>query len=389
MHKVKILHVHTLPAVTGSGIRTLIVMKGLDKVGYEVEFACAPGGSLINEIEIEGIKFRPIKHFVQKISPYNDLMALWELVRLIKREKYDIIHTHNSKAGFIGRLAGKISGIPIIIHTVHGFAFHAFEKSWCRKLFIYLERFAARFADRLIVVSEPLEEWGLELNIGKRSQYITIYDGIEIEKFTLDFDIAKKKQELGIKVDDLVVGVVAKLWEGKGHECILYAAKEIMKRTPNVKFMFVGEGYLRDRLEERVKDLGLGDYIIFTGFRADIAEINAIFDIAVLASFFEGLGRVLLEAMVLAKPVVATRVGGIVDVVDDGENGFLVEPNDSDALAEAIIKLLSDEELRFKMGEAAKNKIDRRFSAETMVSKIKELYGALIDKKLSLSKGSK
>jgi len=381
MRKYNVLHIHTLPIISGSGIHTLTMMKGLDKSKFEVEFACAPGGDLIDEVVSCGIRFHQIRNFVQEISIYDDLMALFELICLMMRQRFDIVHTHNSKAGFIGRLAARIAGVPIIVHTIHGFAFHEFEKPPRQALFIFLERIAARFADKLITVSEPLKDWGLRLKIGKPEQYITIYDGIEINQFDLDINIGEKRREFGIKSADLVVGAVSKLWEGKGHKCILEAAKRVLEKIAKVKFMFVGEGYLRAELQELTKHLGLSDYVIFTGFRSDIPEVTAIFDIAVLASFFEGLGRVLLEAMVLAKPVIATRVGGIVDVVDDGQTGILVPPNDSVALAQAMIKLLSDKDLRIRMGRAGRDKIDTKFSAQTMVNQIQGVYEKLIIKK--------
>jgi len=378
MKKIKVLHVHTLPVISGSGINVLLTMDKLDKNKYEVEFACAPGGGLINEVLRRNIRFHSVRHFIQRASPYNDIVALAELIRIIKKNKYDIVHTHNSKSGFIGRLAAKISGVPVIIHTIHGFSFHSFERPFRRKLFIFLERIAAHWADKLIVISNPLREWGLSLGVGKPSQYSTIYSGIEIDNFKISIDIDKKKREFRIKANELVVGVVAKLWEGKGHRDMLRAAKEAVKKVPEVKFMFVGEGYLRKELEQFADSLGLNKHIIFTGFRTDIPEITSIFDVSVLASYFEGLGRVLLEAMVLGKPVVATRVGGIVDVVDDGRTGILVPPHNDKALAEAMIKLLLDKELREKMGERAKRKVDDRFSSVTMVNKIQQVYEELL-----------
>lgn len=377
MSKVKVLHIHTLPVISGSGINTFLTMIRLNKERYEVEFACAPGGPLIDEVESQGIKFHPIRNFVQRISIYNDLLALWELVCLMRGQRYDIVHTHNSKAGFIGRLAAKISGVAIIVHTIHGFAFHEYENPPRRKLFICLEKFAGRFTDKLITISEPLKQWGQELGIGKPERYVTVYSGIELDKFQVNINIKEKKRQFGINPEDKVIGVVSKLWEGKGHKCILQAAQRVIIEVPNVKFMFVGEGYLRGELEKLTHQLGLRDYVIFTGFRTDIPEVTAIFDIAVLASFFEGLGRVLLEAMVLGKPVIASEVGGIVDVVDDGKTGILVPPNDSNALAGAIVRLLSDDGLRKKMGKAGKEKIDAKFSAQTMVSQIEKVYEEL------------
>lgn len=375
MSKIRVLHIHTLPVESGSGIHTLITLQRLDKNRYEVEFACAPGGDLISKIEEIGIRFYPIKHFVNSINIFQDLLALRELVSLIKTRKYTIVHTHNTKAGFIGRLAAKLTGTPIIVHTIHGFAFHRYE-SWLRKrLFIILEHIAANFSDKLISVSTPLKEWGLGLGIGKEAQYCVIPDGIEIEKFCIDGkDIEKTRSEWGIKETDLVVGMVAKLWRGKGHLTLLAAMPLIIEQVPNVKFLIVGEGYLRSELEAIALKRGLKDYIIFTGFRRDIPLLTATFDIAVLPSLFEGLGRVILEAMALGKPVVASNVGGIPEVVDNGVNGFLVPPEDKEALAKAISKLLKDQELRQEMGEKAKRSITDKFAAERMVKEIQKVY---------------
>lgn len=382
MRKIKVLHIHTLPVITGSGINTLLTMTGLDKDRFDVEFACAPGGPLADEAVMQGIKFHPIRHFVQRVSPYNDIAALGELVSLMRKNKYDIVHSHNSKAGFIGRLAAKITRVPVIVHTIHGFAFHDQEKPPRRALFILLEKFAAPMADKLIVISNPLREWGLSLGIGKPEQYITIYSGIELDKFRTNIDVIKKKAEFGIGPGDKVVGVVSKLWEGKGHKCILQAAGEVVKKVHNVKFLFVGEGYLKDELENLADELGLKDKVIFTGFRTDIPEITACFDIALLVSLFEGLGRVLLEAMAMGKAVIASRVGGIIDVVDDGKTGILIPPGDKEALAQAMVRLLSDSDLAARMGKAGKEKIDARFSAKTMVKEIEKVYNELISKKL-------
>jgi glycosyltransferase involved in cell wall biosynthesis len=376
--KIKVLHVHTLPVISGSGINTLLTMTGLDNNKYSVEFACSPGGPLVEEAIQSGVAFRPIKHLVQPVSIYHDILGLLELISLLRKHKYDIIHTHNSKAGFIGRLAAKIAGVPVIVHTIHGFSFHEFERPPRRALFLFLERFAALFADKLITISGPLKDWGLSLGIGKPWQYVTIYSGIEISKFNVNIDKEGLKRRLGILPGELVIGVVSKLWEGKGHRNILEATKEVLKEFPNLKLLIVGDGYLKPDLEKLIKQLNIEDRVIFTGFRKDIPELTSLFDVAILASFFEGMGRVLLEAMVLEKPVIGTRVGGIVDVVDEGKTGLLVPPNDSAALAVTMTTLLRNQELRVKMGRAAKQKIDEQFSAQNMVRKIEELYDELI-----------
>jgi len=379
--RIKILHLHTLTVISGSGINTLITMQGLKKSGYEIEFASRPGGGLEDEVKKNGFRFRPVKYFRQEVNIACDLMALLELIALIRNGKYTIVHTHNSKAGFLGRLAAAICGVPVVVHTIHGFSFHDNENAIRKALFIFLERSAARFSDRLIAVSTPLKEWGLRLGVGENDKYRVIPDGIEIEKFNRCFDQTKIKKEFGFLPGHLVVGAVAKLWEGKGHLDILEAAQYIINEVPNVKFLFVGEGPLRARLEREVASKHLESYVVFAGFRKDIPEITSIFDVAVLVSSFEGLGRVLLEAMILGKPVVATRVGGIPEIVHDGENGFLVSAGDPYPLASCVIKLLKDEKLRKTMGDTGRKMIDERFCSDKMVEDISKLYTELLEAK--------
>ncbi|MFC1804922.1 glycosyltransferase family 4 protein [Candidatus Omnitrophota bacterium] len=381
MHKIKVLFVHTLPVVSGSGLAVYYMIKGLDKDKYDLEFACAPGGPLIEKIASTGITVRPVKHLVQEVHIIKDILALIEMVFLIRRRKYTIVHTHNSKAGVIGRLAAKISGVPIIIHTFHGFSFHRFERPFRRWLFKSIERFTARLTDKLLIISKPLREWGLSEGIGDPGKYVINYDGIEFDKFRRDFDREKIRSGFGIEDDESVVGMVSKLWEGKGHKYLLQAAVKIIQRVPRVRFMLVGDGYLRDNLKEQAEELGVLDHVIFTGFREDIPEITSIFDIACLPSLFEGMGRVLLEAQIMGRPVVATRVGGIVEIVKDNETGLLIEPADSDALALAIIRLLTDSAMARRLGEAARHHIGEEFSVSRMVEKVEEVYEELLKAK--------
>jgi glycosyltransferase involved in cell wall biosynthesis len=371
---IKVLHIHVMSVVSGSGINTYLSMEGMDPQQYTVEFACAPGGKLTELAIRAGIAFHPVNHFVQPINPYRDLRALIELIQIIRRGKYDIVHTHNSKGGILGRLAAWLCRTPVIIHTVHGFAFHSSETPLRRKLFVQLERWAAKVSDRLIVISQPLQEWGLRMRIGKPSQYTKIYSGIELDKFKCSRPPAELRRGLGICPDDFVVGLVAKLWTGKGHAATINATKQLVASDPKFKLVIVGEGYLRDELEQQTQELGLQSHVIFTGFRSDIPDLNAMFDIAVLPSDFEGMGRVLLEAMVMGKAVVASNVGGIPDIVDDGKTGILVPAGDSNALASAIGALMNDRMLRDRMGRAGYEKITQQFGSNTMVDQIRQVY---------------
>jgi glycosyltransferase involved in cell wall biosynthesis len=370
----KVLHIHVMPVISGSGINTWLSMVGVDPGRYQVEFACAPDGPLNDMTIAAGIPFHPVKSFVQPIRPIRDLRALWQLIRIIRQGKYQIVHTHNSKGGILGRLAAWWCRVPIVIHTIHGFAFHDSEPLWRRRLFIFLERRAAKMAHKLIAISQPLQDWGLRLGIGKPEQYTKIYSGIEIEKFRIPVDVPRLRKDLGLAETDFVFGLVAKLWDGKGHMTAIEALPRILEEAPNARLVFVGDGYLRPALEAHAKKFGVEKQVVFTGFRKDIAELNAMFDLAILISDFEGMGRVLLEAMVMGKPVIATNVGGIPDVVRDGRTGFLIPPGDPAKLAEKVIQLARDPGLRQSMGAAGEQRITEQFSAATMVRKIVEVY---------------
>ncbi|MFC1821836.1 glycosyltransferase family 4 protein [Thermodesulfobacteriota bacterium] len=377
---IKVLHIHTLPVISGSGINTFLTMHGLDPEVYNVELACAPGGRLISLVRDHHMTVRTINGLVQPLHPLKDLLALLRLIRLMKKQTYQIVHTHNSKAGFTGRLAARLAAVPVIVHTVHGFAFHDQEPPWRQALFRNLERIATRWCDQMIFISQPLIDWALTERIADQDQIVKIYSGLELEKFTpVKSDLKKKlRTKWHIGQNDPVVGIVSKLWEGKGHSQLIEAFREIKRDVGNAKLVIVGEGYLQEKLLKQIDRLSLRDDVLFTGFQMDIREILGTFDVAVLPSFFEGMGRVLLEAMAMEKPVVASDVGGIPDLVKDGINGYLVPPGNVRELAGAIKKLLLDKRLARKMGQEGRRRIKEEFSAKTMVQSIDQLYRQLL-----------
>ena len=383
--RVRVLHVHTLPVVSGSGLNTLLSMQGQRDAGYDVELACAPGGPLLGEVERAGLVARPVRHLVQPVDPFHDLLAVVELWRLIRSSGYTIVHTHNSKAGFIGRLAAKLAGAPVIIHTVHGFAFHAYERWWRRQLFRALERMAARWCDHLIMISEPLITWALEVRIAPREQMTKIYSGIDLDAFRRPVDPASLRGEFGFRDQEFIVGQVAKLWPGKGHEVLFHAAARLKDRLPRLRLLVIGEGELRATLHRLAQELDISDRVIFAGFRSDIAALTHLFDVAVLPSLFEGMGRAILEAQAAGKPVIASRVGGTPDLIRDGVNGCLVEPGNVEALAGALCRLYEQPQLRRALGQTAQQMMDRRFEARTMVEQIVSLYDTLRERKLGMA----
>ena len=380
---VRVLHIHTLPVISGSGLNTFLTMNGLDKRMFKTDLACAPGGKLIPLVRSRNLNVITFKNLVQPLHPAKDALATLSLASFMKKNPYHIVHTHNSKAGFVGRLSAKLAGVPVIVHTVHGFSFHDKEPRWRQGLFRNAERLASHWCDCLIFISQPLVDWALKERVADPKKMVKIYSGIELERFTPVPEEEKKRlrKQWGLGEQDAVVGIVSKLWEGKGHVLLIEAFREIRRRKRDAKLLVVGEGYLLKDLKNLVDQYGLNDAVVFTGFQSEVASILATFDVAVLPSLFEGMGRVLVEAMAMEKPVVASRVGGIPDLVEHGVNGYLVSPGDTKGLEQAIWTILDDPSLARRMGNEGRKRISNQFSAATMVHSIERVYRELLLRK--------
>lgn len=383
MNKVKVLHLHTLPVVSGSGINTYLTMKGTPGDRFDVALAGAPGGRLNEIIREAGMTVHEIPSLVQPLHPLKDVSALLKMIQIIRKEKVHILHTHNSKTGFLGRLAGRITRTPVVIHTVHGFAFHDAESRWRRNLYRILERTATPWADHTIFISQPMIDWAHREGMLKQGRYSKIFSGIDLKVFVPCWNEEKEdlREQFGLHKGDRAIGFVSKLWEGKGHEVAIQAMASVVERVPRAKLVLVGEGLLEQRLRDMSRRLGIQDAIIFGGFHTRIADITSLFDLCILPSFFEGMGRVLLEAGACGKPVVASNVGGIPDVVDDGVTGFLVPPGDSLSLSRKILRLLEEPHLAHRMGLAARERINEKFDVRTMVREIVDLYETCLSRK--------
>ena len=370
MKKIFVLHLHTLPWISGSGLNTFYSMKYLDAARYKSALASSSPGRLEELTKKHGFEFYPLKHLKAPVSPLHDLLAIFEIRNLLKKLKPDILHTHNSKAGFLGRLSARfLPGIKIV-HTVHGFSFHDRESPLRRIFFKQLERIAFPWADAVIAISEELADWGAREGIGKKEDYRIVWSGIEIEKFK-DADRSEGRKILKLDDDDIAVGLVAKLWEGKGHNFLIEVMDSLINEK--VKLVFIGEGYLEKELKSKVSKMGAkGRSVIFAGFHEDTAAITKALDIAVLPSDFEGMGRVLLEAQAAGVPVMANRVGGIKNVVTDG--GILLERNDTEGWKKALMRLIEDEEERKKFGSAGQKFVTEKFSIQKMVKELEKIY---------------
>jgi len=317
------------------------------------------------------IKRYYIPFLVREISLFNDMIALFLILCILLYERPQILHTHTSKAGVLGRIAGYLVGIKNILHTPHGHVFYGYGFSKFEvQLFIFIERLMAKITRKVLVLSEQEKKDYLMLKIGMENKFILVRNGIDINKFN---KIIGERRKFGIRNDAIVITVIARLEPVKGVIYFIRAMKNIVPRFSNVVGLIVGYGTLYAQLLREVIILGLKDYVRFLGWREDIPEILSISDIVVVPSLTEGFGIVVLEAYASGKPVIATNVGGLPEIVENNVSGLLVPPQDSETLAEAIIKLVVDKNLREAMGRRGRIKSEQ-FSLENMYKKLEEVY---------------
>ena len=312
---------------------------------------------------------RGIKVICAGRKPGIDFSLPFRLSGILKKERVDIVHTHNPGALIYGTLGAKLAGIPVIINTRHGR-----EKR-------PVNGFIWNMNDSIIAISEDAKKRLLKYNRINSDKVRVVYNGIEVNGFKNELDIEVRKNLLGVDKSHLVIGTVSRLSEEKDQISLIDAFSKVSQVLNNTKLIFVGDGILKKEIEHYSEKVGIGDKVIFLGFREDIAKIISTFDLFTLSSLTEGISLSLLEAMAAGKPIVATNVGGNPEVVIDGETGFLVPPKQPDKMAEAIIKVLQNPELARKMGVAGRERIEKNFSLDRMVSDYSLLYEDLLYKK--------
>jgi glycosyltransferase involved in cell wall biosynthesis len=336
----------------------------------------------IDDTRANGCKIVPIPSLVRRISPLNDIRAIYDLVRIIIAEKSDIVHTHTSKAGILGRLAAKIAKVPIIIHTPHGHVFSGHFGPILSGLFLWIERLFAPLTDMVVALSDGEIRDYKNFNIYSREKLIKIHSGVDIEKFRqVSVRAFKKKRSLGLDQKSPVVGFIGWLLPIKGPMYLLKAMEDVWQDYGDAILVFAGKGDLDVVLRSEALKISANGRVKFFGWRNDIDEIMPLFDIFVLPSLNEGMGRVLVEAMAAGKPIVASNVGGIPDLVQDNINGLLVPPGDAKALAAGIRQLIDNPEKAKMMGLRGRE-LCHQFSLEAMIGKIDNLYEDLLGSRL-------
>jgi glycosyltransferase involved in cell wall biosynthesis len=393
--KIKIIHIITRLDKGGSAENTLLTALGINKKKYEVILVKGPTyesrmsnkehatiSADLKEARLKGVRIVNLPFLLRRINPVYDLLALFSLYIFLIKENPTIVHSHTSKAGLLGRLAAKLAGVPIIVHTPHGHVFFGYFGPFKTKIFILLEKLASRITDKIVTLSNREKEDYRLFKIAEEDKFSVICSGIGLNKFTESLLSEKQKlrKELGIPENSLIVGTAGRLVPVKGPEFLVKAAKYMISKYPDAYFIFTGDGPLENGLRRKALEMGISDNVIFLGWRDDVAKIISIYDIFVLPSLNEGMGRVLAEAMALGKPIVASNIGGIPDLVIHGKNGFLVPPKNPKELVKYIQVLIEDKDKRVKMGLKGKE-ISLNFGAKSMIERIASLYEELLIQK--------
>ncbi|HUP59839.1 MAG TPA: glycosyltransferase family 4 protein [Thermoanaerobaculia bacterium] len=383
----RVLHVITRLIIGGAQENTLLSVEGLDAMPeYDVTLVSGidrgPEGDLLERAE-RTTQLVLLPELARNIHPLADLVALWKLYRIIRRGRYHIVHTHSSKAGVLGRIAATMAGTPIVVHTLHSLVFHEYQPWLVNRLWWLIKKICAPMTDHFISVSDIISRKAIAAGVDKPSKFTTVYSGMELDWFlNARADGAAVRNEFGIPPDAPVVGKIARLFPLKGHDQLLDAAPEIVRRHPGVRFFLIGDGILLDHLRRRAREAGILDNFVFAGLirRERIPEMLSAMDVVVHTSLREGLARVLPQALAMGKPCVSFDIDGAPEVVIPGETGELVAPNDSVGLANGISRLLADPALRAQMGANGRRRVDPAFRAETMVREIARVYSMLVER---------
>ncbi|HUJ08731.1 MAG TPA: glycosyltransferase family 4 protein [Verrucomicrobiae bacterium] len=379
----KVCHVITRLIVGGAQENTVASCIGLRQLGHDVDLVIGPEtgpeGSLYDEARAADVPVFVLKELRRTPNPLHDFGACAALRRLFAEKNYGLVHTHSGKAGFIGRLAARLAGVPIIVHTIHGPSFYEYQNPLGNCLFRWAEQLAASWTTQLVSVADAMTQQYLAAGIGTPAKYVTIHSGINVEAFLNAQPDAALRESLGIAPDDLVVGNIARLFRLKGHEFLFAAAPRITAEVPKVKFLLVGDGIYRRRFELWARKLGLEKQFIFAGLvpPTAIPRYVASMDALVHLSLREGLPRALPQALACGKPVVAFDMDGAREVCLDGVTGFLLRPGDENGLATAVIQLLQDQKLAHRMGTQGRELVREGFSEAQMVRQLDELYRCL------------
>jgi glycosyltransferase involved in cell wall biosynthesis len=379
--KTRILRIIARMNIGGPAIQATLLSECLDPDRYDTCLVAGTAGFTEGDyLELVGRRLANLEHVPnlgREIAPLRDLTAYRRIAALIREYRPHIVHTHTAKAGFIGRLAARVAGVPVVVHTFHGHVLHGYFSHSKEAMFVRAERALAHASTRLVAVSEQVRSDLLALGIGTPERFEVVRLGLDLDRYAnARAQTGALKRELGLAPETPTIGIVARLVPIKAHEVFLDMAAIVARTHPDAVFLIVGDGECRADLEAGALARGLGDRTRFLGWRADLDRIYADLDVVVLTSRNEGSPVALIEAMAAARPVVATRVGGVPELV--GDAGLLAGVNDAPALAAAVQQLLQDRALATCLGIRARSRVIPAFSHERLIADIDGLYQRLL-----------
>ena len=329
--------------------------------------------------EAHGVTPVIIPELERELHPLRDLLTLWKVYRLIRQFKPHIVNTHTAKAGFVGRVTARLAGVPVVVHTLHGHVFHGYFSPLKTRIFIFLEQISARMSDTIITLTEGLrDELADTYRIAPREKFTVMPLGLDLDTFAhAPRKTGEFQRAWNIPFHAPLVAIVGRLVPVKNHTLFLNAAAKVLAQMPDVRFAIVGDGELREELEAQTDALGIRSAVNFTGWQRDVAPIYADSDLLVISSVNEGTPLTVIEALAAGCPVVTTAVGGLPDLLDNGEFGILVPSGDADALANAIVQTLQQP----PDAKHLRTKIIERYGIARLAHDLDALYRELLTKK--------
>jgi glycosyltransferase involved in cell wall biosynthesis len=376
--RLRVLHV-TATTTGGVGLLILFLIKHLDRRAFDMEVAFGRGYLLDRSFDETNVRMHTLSTS-RRVGVLSILKGTFEVYRILKQGRFDVVQTHTSVGGVIGRLAGWLSRTPVVMWTVHGLGAHAGLATWKRAMVRRVEICLDWFTDHYVAVSHDLREEGVRTGIFREQKVTVIPNGLEFNHLPSHFDPAAKRRSLGIAQGIPLIGTVTRLEPQKANDVFLRAVAIAARRVPGLVVLIAGDGPQRNSLEALAAELGLGATVRFLGWRSDAVELLGTLDIFCMTSRWEGCPMVLLEAMAMERPVVATNIGGVREIVVDGDTGVLVEQDNPDHFADALVRLLEAEPERTRMGRSGRRHVEQHFNSRRMLEAYAGLYRSLVDR---------
>lgn len=382
----RVMHVITRMIIGGAQENTLFNCLDLQRLyGDDVLLVTGPTsgpeGNLLEQGRAGELAIELLPDLRRAIHPLHDYRALAALKQLMRRFQPDVVHTHSAKGGMLGRRAAWVCQVPAIVHTVHGAPFHPYQSRLAYQLYRQCEKRAAGWCHRMISVADAMTDLMVGAGVASRDRFTTISSGMDVQPY-LDADSHRQavRKRLGLADEHIVFGKIARLFHLKGHDDLIRAAAVVVREHPQVRFLLVGDGLLRESLQQQIQQLGLTDHFVFTGLVPpdEVPSLVGAMDALVHTSLREGLARALPQALIAGRPVISYDIDGAREVAINDQTGYLVPPGDIAQLAQRIGQLAGDAQLRQRLGQTGRQRFTDQFRHEVMTQRIRQLYSDIL-----------